>query len=72
MDPGGALHGLLLAEAPEATEGRDDAFRLIGRGEPIKNRNHRKVLRREAERAVDLARRLGEPVPAVLERILAR
>lgn len=72
MDLGGALYGLLLAAALEATDGREEAFRLIGRGELIKNRNHHKVLRREAERAVDLARRLGEPVPAVLERILAR
>ncbi len=63
LDFPGALHGILLAEAVRITGDREAAFRLLGRGELVKNRNHHKALRRDWARALDLYTALHEPAP---------
>lgn len=72
VDVPAAFSGLLLAAAIEATGAREDGFRLVGRGELIRNRNHHKALKREAARAVELCDALGEPPPPALARLLER
>ncbi len=61
-----ALFGFLLAEAVEATGDREEAMRLVGREELIRNRNHHKALRRAVGRALELCEALGEDPPASL------
>jgi len=63
VDFPGALHGIVLAEAVRQTGDRETAFRLLGRGELVKNRNHHKALRRDWARALTLYEALAEPVP---------
>lgn len=67
VDFPGALHGILLAEAVRLTGDRETAFRLLGRGELVKNRNHHKALRRDWARALALYEALAEPVPDELQ-----
>lgn len=68
--PGGLL-GLVLAEAVRQCGEREEAFRLVGRSELVKNRNHHRALKRECQRAAELAGHLGlappEAVTAILE-----
>lgn len=66
VDLPGALHGVLLGEAVQLTKDRESAFRLLGRPELVKNRNHHKALRRDWGRARALFEALGEPVPESL------
>lgn len=63
LDFPGALHGILLAEAVRITGDREAAFRLLGRGELVKNRNHHKALRRDWARALDLYEAVHEAPP---------
>lgn len=63
IDIGGALHGLLLAEATLRAGGRDEAFSLLGRGEQVRARNHHRVMKREWAKAVALLERVGIAVP---------
>lgn len=63
VDLPGALHGILLGEAVQLTKDREAAFRLLGRGELVKNRNHHKALRRDWSRALALYEALSEDVP---------
>lgn len=63
VDLAGALHGLLLAEAVHLTKDREAAFRLLGRPELVKNRNHHKALRRDWARALALYEALRESPP---------
>jgi len=71
VDLPGALYGLLLAVAVNVAGSRDAAFRLLGRGELVTNRNHHRVLRREASRAIELCRALREAPPPELTTLLA-
>jgi MoxR-like ATPase len=63
LDLPGALYGAVLAEAVRLTGDREAAFRLLGREELVKNRNHHKALRRDWGRLVALAAALGEVLP---------
>lgn len=63
VDLPGALHGVLLGEAVRLTGDREAAFRLLGREELVKNRNHHKALRRDWGRLQALASILGEDLP---------
>ncbi|MCA9554227.1 MAG: sigma-54-dependent Fis family transcriptional regulator [Myxococcales bacterium] len=63
VDLPGALHGAVLAEAVRLTGDREAAFRLLGREELVKNRNHHKALRRDWGRLAALAAVLGEDLP---------
>jgi len=65
-----AFSGLLLAAAIDTTGTRDEAFRLVGRGRLLDNRNHHKALKREAVRALELCHALREPPPPTLARRL--
>ena len=70
LDLPGALHGLVLAHAVGATGSREAAFRLVGRGELVRNRNHHKALRRDCERTGELFEALGEPLPDAVVAVL--
>lgn len=70
LDLSGAIYGLLLAEAVRFTADRAAAFELIGRGELVRNRNHHRVLKREAARTATLADWLDEPVPPATRALL--
>lgn len=67
----GGLLGLALAEAIAVTGGRDAAFRTLGLGELLRNRNHHRALRREVARAVSLLESIGEPLPPALAALRA-
>ena len=66
----GALHGLLLAAAVLETGNRDDAFRLLGYGSMVQNRNHHKAFHRDTTRLLALIERLGGTVPDTLRAVL--
>ncbi|MFO0610027.1 MAG: sigma 54-interacting transcriptional regulator [Polyangiales bacterium] len=53
------FRGLVVAEAVRRFGGRDEAFRALGEGTLVDNRNHHRVLRREVERLQALKERLG-------------
>ncbi len=67
----GALLGLVLAHAVEQCGERDEAFRLVGRPELVKNRNHHRALKRECQRAADLFAHFGEEPSEAVARVLA-
>ncbi|WP_232293324.1 sigma-54-dependent transcriptional regulator [Stigmatella aurantiaca] len=52
-----ALTGVVLGQAVQEL-GREEAFRLVGRENLLKNRNHHKVLKRELEKVEALYREL--------------
>ena len=52
------------------TGSRDAAFRLVGRAELVRNRNHHKALKRDSGRTQSLFGALGEPIPEVLQAVL--
>lgn len=54
-----SLVGMVLGQAVQQM-GREDAFRLLGRENLLKNRNHHKVLKRELEKVEALYKELGE------------
>jgi transcriptional regulator with AAA-type ATPase domain len=54
-----SLVGMVLGQAVQQM-GREEAFRLLGRENLLKNRNHHKVLKRELEKVEALYRELGE------------
>ncbi len=64
LDLADAFRGFVLGAAVEKTGDRDAAFRLLGKEQLVKNRNHHKALKREIERVADLARAVGHaPAP---------
>jgi DNA-binding NtrC family response regulator len=54
-----ALVGVVLGQAVQQM-GREEAFRVLGRENLLKNRNHHKVLKRELEKVEALYKELGE------------
>jgi len=54
-----SLVGIVLGQAVQQM-GREDAFRVLGRENLLKNRNHHKVLKRELEKVEALYKELGE------------
>jgi DNA-binding NtrC family response regulator len=54
-----SLMGMVLGQAVQQM-GREEAFRLLGRENLLKNRNHHKVLKRELEKVEALYKELGE------------
>ncbi|MBN1210771.1 MAG: sigma-54-dependent Fis family transcriptional regulator [Myxococcaceae bacterium] len=54
-----AMVGIVLGQAVQQM-GREEAFRLLGRENLLKNRNHHKVLKRELEKVEALYKELGE------------
>ncbi|MDY7228253.1 sigma-54-dependent transcriptional regulator [Hyalangium rubrum] len=54
-----AMVGVVLGQAVQQL-GREEAFRLLGRENLLKNRNHHKVLKRELEKVEALYKELGE------------
>jgi DNA-binding NtrC family response regulator len=65
-----ALRGLVLAAAAERLGNKEEAFRLLGRGSMVQNRNHGKAFRKELERVEGLWRALGQPLAARLQALL--
>jgi DNA-binding NtrC family response regulator len=64
-----SMVGMVLGQAVQQM-GREEAFRLLGRENLLKNRNHHKVLKRELEKVEALYKELGEgssPFAALLE-----
>lgn len=62
--------GLVMAAAARRVGSQEAAFKLLGKASLVAHRNHRKVLRREVERALALLEALGER-PAWLAELLA-
>jgi transcriptional regulator with GAF, ATPase, and Fis domain len=54
-----SMVGVVLGQAVQQM-GREDAFRILGRENLLKNRNHHKVLKRELEKVEALYKELGE------------
>ncbi|HEX8706085.1 MAG TPA: sigma 54-interacting transcriptional regulator [Myxococcaceae bacterium] len=54
-----AMVGVVLGQAVQQM-GREEAFRVLGRENLLKNRNHHKVLKRELEKVEALYKELGE------------
>jgi DNA-binding NtrC family response regulator len=54
-----SLVGMVLGQAVQQM-GREEAFRVLGRENLLKNRNHHKVLKRELEKVEALYKELGE------------
>jgi DNA-binding NtrC family response regulator len=54
-----SLVGVVLGQAVQQM-GREEAFRMLGRENLLKNRNHHKVLKRELEKVEALYKELGE------------
>lgn len=65
-----ALRGLVLAAAAERLGSKEEAFRLVGKGSMVQNRNHGKAFRKELERVEGLWRALGQPLAARLQALL--
>jgi len=59
LDLADAFRGFVLGCAVERAGDRDAAFRLVGKEQLVKNRNHHKALKRELERVAELARAVG-------------
>jgi hypothetical protein len=54
-----ALGGMVLGQAVQQM-GPEEAFRLLGRENLLRNRNHHKMLKRELEKVEALYKVLGE------------
>jgi DNA-binding NtrC family response regulator len=59
LDVTEAFRGLVLAAATARAGSREEAFRLFGQGQLLKNRNHHRSLRRELARVRKLVDLLG-------------
>lgn len=64
LDLADAFRGFVLAAAVRRLEDPEAAFRLLGKEQLVKNRNHQKVLKRELERASKLLEAIGEIPPS--------
>ena len=60
LDLADALRGFIVGTAVERLGSREQAFRILGKGQQVQNRNHHKMLRREIERIDALGKALGE------------
>jgi len=61
LDLSDAMRGFVLGAAIERLGSKDAAFRLLGKGSLVANRNQHKALRRELERIEALCRAVGHP-----------
>jgi DNA-binding NtrC family response regulator len=66
LDLADAFRGLVVGAAVQQLGSREAAFKLLGKGSLVANRNHHKALRRDAERVEALCRALGVPADALL------
>ena len=69
LDMADAFRGFVLAAAVQRLGDRDAAFRLLGKEQMVRNRNHHKVLKREIERTISLFETLGETPQLILDRL---
>lgn len=65
-----SIRGMALAAAVARRGGRDEAFRLLGQEQLMKNRNHHRAYRREIERVRETVKVLGGEVDAELTALL--
>lgn len=65
-----SIRGMALAAAVTRRGGRDEAFRLLGQEQLMKNRNHHRAYRREIERVREMVKVLGSTVDADLAALL--
>ncbi len=65
-----SIRGMALAAAVARRGGRDEAFRLLGQEQLMKNRNHHRAYRREIERVRELVKVLGSVVDTDLAALL--
>ncbi len=65
-----SIQGMALAAAVARRGGRDEAFRLLGQEQLMKNRNHHRAYRRELDRVRDVVKVLGGEVDADLMALL--
>jgi hypothetical protein len=49
-----------VGTAVERAGSREHAFRMLGKGQQVQNRNHHKMLRREIDRVDSLCKAVGE------------
>lgn len=66
LDMAEAFRGFVLAAAVQRLGSREAAFRLLGKEQLVRNRNHHKTLKREVDRAVLLSKMLGEQPSLIL------
>lgn len=69
LDMADSFRGFVLAAAIQRLGNRDAAFRLLGKEQLVRNRNHQKTLKRETDRAALLCEAIGEQPNIVLGRI---
>lgn len=69
LDHAEALRGFVVATAIEHTGNREHAFRMLGRGQQVQNRNHHKMLRREIDRIEALCHVVGEDGKKLIAKI---
>jgi DNA-binding NtrC family response regulator len=62
LDLADALRGFVLGTAVLKLESKEKAFRLFGKADMVRNRNHKKLLDRDMERVSSLCRALGDDV----------
>jgi DNA-binding NtrC family response regulator len=60
LDHGEALRGFIVGTAVERAGSREQAFRMLGKGQQVQNRNHHKMLRREIDRVDAFCKAVGE------------
>ncbi|MBK9266236.1 MAG: sigma-54-dependent Fis family transcriptional regulator [Polyangiaceae bacterium] len=70
LDHGEALRGFIVGTAVERTGSREHAFRMLGKGQQVQNRNHHKMLRREVERVDALCKAVGDEGKKLFTRLL--
>ncbi len=68
LDLADAFRGFVLTAAIQQLGNREAAFRLLGKEQLVKSRNHQKVLKRELERTTTLFEAIGEPPSLSLDR----
>lgn len=69
LDLADAYRGFILIAAIQRLGDREAAFRLLGKEQLVRSRNHQKVLKRELERTKQLLAALGEPSNLSLDRV---
>lgn len=60
LDQADAFRGFVLAAAVRQMGDRDEAFKLLGKEQLVRNRNHHKLLKRELARAATFVSAIGE------------
>lgn len=65
-----SIQGLALAAAVARVGGRDEAFRLLGQDQLMKNRNHHRAYRREIEKVREVVKIVGGEVDPELIALL--